>query len=95
MDLAKTDEQQTILKLIFGRQVMGRPYVAPPDVPKERVEILRKAFVDTMADKEFLADAERSKLEITPVPGERIQELVAELYKTPPELAKRLAEMLK
>jgi hypothetical protein len=49
----------------------------------------------TMADKEFLADAERSKLEITPVSGERIQELVAELYKTPPELAKRLAEMLK
>jgi hypothetical protein len=48
-----------------------------------------------MADKEFLADAERSKLEITPVSGERIQALVAELYKTPPELTKRLAEMLR
>ena len=48
----------------------------------------------TMADKEFLAE-ERSKLEITPVPGERIQEPVAELCRTPPELAKRLADILK
>ena len=47
------------------------------------------------AASELLADAERSKLEITPVTGERIQELVAELYKTPPELTKRLAEMLR
>ena len=55
---------------------------------------LRRAFMATMADKAFLADAERSKIEITPVSGERIQELMAELYKTPPELTKRLAEML-
>jgi hypothetical protein len=56
---------------------------------------VRRAFMATMADKEFLADAERSKLEITPVPGERIWELLAETYQTPPELAKRPADMLK
>jgi hypothetical protein len=59
------------------------------------VAALRRAFMATTADKEFLADAERSKLEITPVPGERIQEPAAELCRTPPELAKRLADMLK
>ena len=49
----------------------------------------------TMADPAFLADADRAKLEINPVSGERIQDLVAELYKTPPQLVRRLAEILK
>ena len=90
MDLAKTEEQKTILKLIFGRQVMGRPYVAPPDVPKERVAILRKAFMDTMADKEFLAEAEKAKFEVTPVSGETIENLVLEVHRnTTPELAEK------
>jgi tripartite-type tricarboxylate transporter receptor subunit TctC len=94
-DLAKTEEQQQLLKFVFARQVMGRPYLAPPGVPPATVAALRRAFMETMADKDFLADAARGKLEITPVSGERIQALVTELYKTPPELAKRLAEMLR
>jgi tripartite-type tricarboxylate transporter receptor subunit TctC len=94
-DLAKTEEQQQLLKFVFARQVMGRPYLAPPGVAPATVAALRRAFMETMADKDFLADAARGKLEITPVSGERIQALVAELYKTPPALAKRLAEMLK
>ena len=95
IDLAKTEDQRKLLKFVFARQVMGRPYLAPPGVPPATVAALRRAFMATMADKELLADAERSKIEITPVSGERIQELMAELYKTPPELTKRLAEMLK
>jgi hypothetical protein len=96
MDLAKTDEQRTILKLIFGRQVMGRPFAAPPNVPKERVELLRKAFMDTMADKDFLAEAEKAKFEITPVSGEKIEALVAEVYRnTTPELAHKAGEAMK
>ena len=70
IDLAKTDEQRQILKLIFARQVLGRPFLAPPGVPEDRVDALRKAFMDTMKDKEFLAEAEKAKLEITPVAGE-------------------------
>jgi tripartite-type tricarboxylate transporter receptor subunit TctC len=95
IDLAKTDEQRKLLRFVFARQVMGRPYLAPPGTPAATVAALRRGFMETMEDREFLADAERSKIEITPVSGERIQELVAELYKTPPELTKRLAEMLK
>jgi len=90
MDLAKTDEQRNILKLIFGRQVMGRPLAAPPDVPKDRVAMLRKAFMDTMADKDFLAEAEKAKFEITPVSGEKIENLVLDVYRnTTPELAEK------
>jgi tripartite-type tricarboxylate transporter receptor subunit TctC len=94
-DLAKSEDQLRLLKFVFARQVMGRPYLAPPGVPPATVATLRRAFMETMADREFLTDAERAKFEINPVPGERIQQLVAELYKTPPELTKRLAEMLK
>ena len=96
MDLARTDEQRTILKTIFARQVMGRPYAAPPNVPKERVDALRKAFDATMADKDFLAEADKIGLEITPVGGQKIQDLVAEVYKnTTPEIATKIADMLK
>lgn len=96
MDLAKTDEQRQILKTIFARQVMGRPFAAPPGTPKERVEVLRRAFDATMKDADFLAEAEKIGIEITPVSGEKVQELVAEVYKiTTPELAGKIAAMLK
>jgi tripartite-type tricarboxylate transporter receptor subunit TctC len=94
-DLAKTDEQRQVLKLIFARQVMGRPYLAPPGLSKDRVEALRKAFMDTMRDKDFLADAEKSQLEITPVAGDEIERLVKEVYATPPEIAQKAAQLLK
>jgi tripartite-type tricarboxylate transporter receptor subunit TctC len=91
MDLVKTEEQKAVLRLVFARQVMGRPFLAPPGVPKERLALLRKAFLETMQDKAFLAEAQKLNLEITPVSGEKVQELVAEMYRTPPEvLAKTL-----
>jgi tripartite-type tricarboxylate transporter receptor subunit TctC len=95
VDLAKTDEQRKILELIFARQVMGRPFVAPPGVPRDRVEALRKAFMDTMNDKEFLADAEKAQLEITPVPGDQLEQLVRDLFATPPEIAKKASALLR
>lgn len=81
-DLAKTDEQRKILKLIFGRQIMGRPFALPPGVPRERVAELRKAFDATMTDKDYLADAAKMKLEVKPVSGERIERLIDDIYKT-------------
>jgi tripartite-type tricarboxylate transporter receptor subunit TctC len=94
-DQAKSEEQKQILTLIFARQALGRPYLAPPGIPQDRVDALRKAFMDTMQDKEFLAEAEKAQLEITPIGGDALQKLVAEVYKTPPEIAKKAAEALK
>ena len=93
-DLAKTDEQRQILKLIFARQVMGGPYLAPPGVPKERVEVLRQAFLDTVKDKEFLAEADTAQLEINPVTGPAIEKLLREVYQTPPDIAAKAAAVL-
>jgi len=95
VDLAKTTEQRQIIKLIFARQVVGRPYLAPPGIPKDRLEILRKAFMETMVDKDFLADANKSKLEITPVTGDKVEALVKEIYETPPAVAQKAGALLK
>jgi len=95
VDLAKNEEQRQILKLIFARQALGRPFLAPPGVPADRVAILRKAFMDTMADKEFLAEADKAQLEITPIAGEQIQKLVTEVYQTPAAVAHKAAEILR
>jgi len=94
-DLAKNDAQRQMLRMIFARQVMGRPFVAPPGVPKERVAALRKAFMDTLADPDFLADCAKAKLEIAPVPGDKVEALVKEIYATPAEVAKQAAAALK
>jgi len=95
IDLAKTDEQKQILRIIFARQVMGRPFLAPPGVPADRIEALRKAFMDTMSDKEFLADAEKSQMEINPVSGANVQKLITELYATPAAVARKASELTK
>jgi tripartite-type tricarboxylate transporter receptor subunit TctC len=95
MDFAKTQEQQQIFKLIFARQVMGRPYLAPPDVPKDRADALRAAFSATMRDPEFLADAEKTQLEITPVTGDALEKLVTEVYQMPKAIAAKAAEFIR
>jgi tripartite-type tricarboxylate transporter receptor subunit TctC len=93
-ELAKDDEQRQILRIIFARQVMGRPLVAPPDLPADRIEVLRKAFTDTMQDKEFLADADKAQMEINPVSGTEIQALVKELYGLPAQAAQKAAALV-
>src|SRR5262245_3901498 len=94
-DLAKTDEQPPILRLTSARQALGRPFLAPPGVPADRVAILRKAFMDTMADKAFLAEADKAPLEITPIAGEQSQKRVTEVYQTPAAVAHKAAEILR
>jgi len=95
MDFVKTPEQRAVLKLVFARQVMGRPFLAPPGLPPERLAALRRAFMATMTEPAFLAEAEKIKLEITPVTGEAVQKLVAEIYTTPPEIVKQAAQAVK
>jgi tripartite-type tricarboxylate transporter receptor subunit TctC len=69
--------------------------MAPPGVPPERADILRDAFMSTMKDPQFLADAEKAKLEITPVSGADIEKLVKEVYGTPKETTAKAAAMIR
>ena len=74
---------------------MAWPYLAPPGIRQDRAEALRRAFTDTMNDKDFLAEAERSMLEIRPVAGAGIQRLVQQVYDTPAAITERAADILK
>jgi tripartite-type tricarboxylate transporter receptor subunit TctC len=86
LDLATTDKQRQILKVVLSRQTMGRPFAAPPGIPEDRKQALRKAFDDTMKDPEFLAEAQKRKMDVNPVSGVEVEKLVAELYKTPQDV---------
>jgi tripartite-type tricarboxylate transporter receptor subunit TctC len=69
--------------------------MAPPGVPPERAEVLREAFTSTMKDPQFLAEAEKAKLEIMPVSGAEIEKLVKEVYGTPKATAAKAAAMIR
>ncbi|MFM1816361.1 MAG: hypothetical protein RLZ98_3056 [Pseudomonadota bacterium] len=94
IDFAKTDEQRKILSLVYNTGIYGRPYVMAPEVPKDRVAAMRKFFMATVTDPNFVADAAKRKLDLDPLPGEEVQKLIAEAYATPKELiAKTLAAL--
>jgi tripartite-type tricarboxylate transporter receptor subunit TctC len=95
-DYAKTDEGRQIFKVALARQAMAWPFAAPPGAPVERVAALRQAFDATLRDREYLAEAERLSLEITPVSGERIQALIADVYRTTSaEISAKIGAILK
>lgn len=83
---AKTDEQRQLLRFVFSSSEFGRPYVFPPGVPKEQVTLMRKAFADVAKDPDMLAEAKKSKLDMTYISPERIERLIANLYQTPPAM---------
>src|SRR3979490_134908 len=67
----RSEDDKKAVELILAEQVFGRPYLAPPGVAAEPLKILRDAFTATMQDKDFLADAERTRIHVVPPPGER------------------------
>jgi hypothetical protein len=93
-DLVKTEEDRQIVKLVFGSQDMARPFLAPPGVPKDRVIALRKAFEATLADKEFLAEAQRMNMPIKLTSADEIEKLISEVYATPQPVIDRAAAII-
>jgi tripartite-type tricarboxylate transporter receptor subunit TctC len=85
-DVAQNDEQRQILKLVFSRQVTGRPFVAPPGLPPDRKQALRIAFDQTMQDADFRRESQNNGIEINSVAGADIDALIAELYRLPPDV---------
>ena len=96
INYAKTDEARKLIQaLVHSVGPAARPYVLPPGTPKDRVQILRKAFVDTMKDSEFLADARKAKLDVNPLDGAELEKNVREVFNLDPKLIPRAKEMLK
>ena len=94
MDFAKDEEARQILRLLVGWTIMGRPFLAPPGIPEDRAKALRTAFDATMKDSEFLADAERARLEVSPIGPEEIETYLRDVYAAPKPLIERANEIL-
>src|SRR6516165_3129892 len=95
LEVAGEGDQRAALRLIISRQMMARPYVAPPGIPPERLKALRAAFDATMKDPEFLKDAQRQDLEVRPLSGAQADALIAEIYASPPAVVKLAVDVMK
>jgi tripartite-type tricarboxylate transporter receptor subunit TctC len=93
-DFAKTDAQRQLMRFVFSSVELGRPYVLPPGTPKERVEVLRKAFADAAHDPALIAEADALKLDMTYRPPQDLERLVANLYETPPEMVETVKKLV-
>jgi tripartite-type tricarboxylate transporter receptor subunit TctC len=90
LDWAKTDADKQALQLALGRLEFGRPFFLPPNVPADRVNAIRRAFDAATKDKDFLAEAEKLKIEIDPLTGEQVAALIVDIYKTPTATVERV-----
>ena len=96
INYAKKEEgQKLILSLVHSVGPTARPYVLPPGTPKDRVQILRKAFMDTVKDPDFVADATKAKLDINPLDGAELEKNVKEVFNLDPKLIPQAKEILK
>lgn len=93
--LAKTDEARKMIEVgIHGDSEIVRTYTLPPATPKERVQVLRKAFEETLKDPEFVAEAKKTDLSIHPVSGDEVEKIISGLFKLDPALVAKLKDVL-
>ena len=88
-DYAKSEEDRQVFGLIFGTQALGRIFVSPPAMPLARRAALRKALLDTMKDPEFIADATKTQIDISPMTGEEVEAFIARLSSASPAVIDR------
>jgi tripartite-type tricarboxylate transporter receptor subunit TctC len=94
-EFAKTEEQRQILAFHASSLETGRPWLAPPGVPADRIDALRRAFDSTMKDQAFLDEAKQRNLEVDPRTGEQIEAVLRAVASLPPELTAKAAEMVR
>jgi tripartite-type tricarboxylate transporter receptor subunit TctC len=95
LDLARTPVQKQAIEFLYAGQGIGRPFVAPPDLPADRLKMLRDAFNATMKDADFTADAKKSSLELEPEDGEHLAALIAKIYATPKPIVDKVTGLIK
>jgi tripartite-type tricarboxylate transporter receptor subunit TctC len=93
---ARTDEARKLIQVgIHTVPFTARPFVLPPGTPKDRVQILRRAFMATMQDPEFLAEAQKAKVDINPLDGAELERYVRDIFNLEPALVAKLKEILR
>ena len=92
-DYAKNEQDRQIFDLIFGRQELGRPVLAPPNLPSDRLQALRAAFMTTMKDPIFLTDAKKMKMDIDPSSGDEVEQMLTRFYSYPKAIVDKAEEV--
>jgi tripartite-type tricarboxylate transporter receptor subunit TctC len=95
IEIEKAPADKQLFEIAFAEQVMGRPFVLPPGVPRDRIAALRTAFDETMKDPQFLDDAKQQRADIDPVGGEDINALLDRVYEAPPDVVARIRALIK
>src|SRR5499426_50853 len=90
----KGEDERKVVELVISQQVFQRSYIAPPGLPAEPLATLRSAFDATMSDQQFLEDAEKIRIDVSPLPGAKVQELVQKLYAAPKDIAARARQAI-
>jgi tripartite-type tricarboxylate transporter receptor subunit TctC len=91
----KDDDARKVAEMVVSQQAFERPYIMAPGTATEHVNVLRAAFDATMRDPEFLADAEKMHIDVSPLPGAKVQELVQTLYATPKAIVERARQAIR
>ena len=95
LDLAKSEEARQLIKAgAIDPAIITRVFVTTPGTPKERVQILRKAFNETLKDPEFVAEAKKASLDIDPLTGEEVEKIVGGMFSLSPAAVSKLAAVL-
>lgn len=95
LDLARTPEERALIEFLYAGQGIGRPFIAPPGLPPDRLKVLRDAFDATMTDPDFTAEATRNGLAIEEVTGEQLTTLVRKIYATPKVIIDKITALMK
>jgi tripartite-type tricarboxylate transporter receptor subunit TctC len=95
LDLIKNPEHKLALEFLYAGQGIGRPFIAPPDMPPAVVKALREAFSATMKDPDFIADAKKLKLDVHPEDGQKLEALIRHIYATPKNIVDQVSALIK
>lgn len=95
MDEFKTDQtSRRLASVALASGELGRPYLLPPGIPQERMQILRQSFLKLMNDPAFLADIKKRGLEVEPTNGEELEKLARQVMAQPPEVIERVKRLM-
>ena len=95
VDMARNAGEKQAIEFLYAGQGIGRPFVAPPDLPADRLKMLRDAFNATMKDSDFIADVKKQKLDLEPEDGEHLAALIKKIYATPKAVVDKIGELIK
>ena len=89
-----SEDDKKVLDVIFMSTILARPYIAPPNIPADRVKALRDGFMATMKDPEFVAEINKMQLTVDPTSGEDMEKIVRDAYALPDDLIQKVRKAL-